>query len=330
MTGGRTTLRDVADRVGVSVNTASFVLNGSRSGTRVAPATRDALLAASRELGYRPNEVARALRRQRTRLIGFFSQFGYLGGEDAFLAELVGGAQAACAEARHDLVLHSIPLTGSVDDLGGALADRRIDGLILFAPGADGLADEIVESRLPAVSVVEPLGSLPAVLVDDAAGGRLQAERLAERGRRRAVYRGWHAPIASARNREAGFRAAAELGIRIATGRTMFPGSEIGLTPAERAALDDGAAFVCWTDDAARLTCDALVAEGLRVPKDAAVVGFNATPLPCEPRWRLTSVHAPWREVGATAVRRLFSLIDDEAAPEAGPLPVHLVPGATD
>ena len=328
--GGRTTLRDVADRVGVSINTASFVLNGSRSGTRVSVATREALESAARDLGYRPNEVARALRRQRTRLLGFFSQFEALSAHNGFLAEMIGGAQRACADLQHDLVLHSIPFGGGTDDLVEALSDRRIDGLILFAPGNDLLADALVESRLPAISVAEPLGEMRSVVVDDEEGGRLQARHLAEGGHRRIVYRGWYAPLPSAVARERGFRdEAARLGMTVVGGRTMAPGHEGGLTAIERAALPNVTAFACWTDDAARWTCDVLAAEGFRVPEDVAVVGYNGIPLPCEPRWRLTTVHAPWREVGETAVRRLLRVVDGQEAPTLERLPVHLVPGST-
>ena len=58
---GPVTLRDVAERVGVAQATASAVLNGTRSGTRVSDKTRKELLAVAEQMGYRPNELARSL-----------------------------------------------------------------------------------------------------------------------------------------------------------------------------------------------------------------------------------------------------------------------------
>ncbi|CAN5397663.1 LacI family DNA-binding transcriptional regulator [soil metagenome] len=329
----RPTLRDVADRVGVSVNTASFVLNGSRSGTRVSPKTRDALLSAAVELGYRPNEVARSLQRQRTRLIGLFAQFEHLSAGNAFLSELVGGIQEACAELRHDLVLHTIPRDCRTEMLVPSLADYRIDGLLVFVPEGRELAEALANTHLPAVSLAEPGGSLASVTVDNAKGGELQAEHLWERGHRRVIYRTWHADIPSARTREAAFRGvASRLGMEVVMGRTMWPMDSGDLTDAERAVLAPpfpATAFACWSDDSAQATCATLHRAGLRIPDDVAVVGFDGAAMRYEPRWRLTTIRAPWREVGATALRRLYRLIEGDDVIGVERLPVSLVQGAT-
>ncbi len=72
------TLRDVAERVGVGPATASVVLNGSRSGTKVSEKTREAILQAARELNYRPNALARSLRTRRTGIVGYFSGYSFI------------------------------------------------------------------------------------------------------------------------------------------------------------------------------------------------------------------------------------------------------------
>lgn len=66
----RATLKEVAKEVGVSVCTASVVLNGSNSGSRISESTREAVVAAAQRLGYRANRLARSLHAGRTHMIG--------------------------------------------------------------------------------------------------------------------------------------------------------------------------------------------------------------------------------------------------------------------
>ena len=68
--GGMVTLRDVASRSGVSVTTVSRILNGRETGVPIREATRERVLVAATDLGYKPNLLARALRGSRSSLLG--------------------------------------------------------------------------------------------------------------------------------------------------------------------------------------------------------------------------------------------------------------------
>jgi DNA-binding LacI/PurR family transcriptional regulator len=132
--------------------------------------------------------------------------------------------------------------------------------------------------------------------------------------------------------RAKGFRdAAARLGMTVIDGLSNAPGESSDLLPSERSALTSpspATAFACWTDDSARWTCEALTRTGHRIPEDVAVIGFNGINLAYTPLWAPTTIRAPWREVGATAVRLLLHLVDGEAA-RSERLPVHLINGST-
>src|SRR4030088_2885057 len=124
---GRPRIRDVADLAGVSTATVSMVLNGV-GGYRVAPATRSRIRAAAKNIGYRPNGLARSLRLQSSATIGFVSD------EIAttpFAGQTILGAQE-CAAAHHKLLM--LVNTGRDPELEEleilALLDRQVDGVV--------------------------------------------------------------------------------------------------------------------------------------------------------------------------------------------------------
>jgi LacI family transcriptional regulator/LacI family purine nucleotide synthesis repressor len=335
---GAVTLADVAARAGVNKVTVSVVLNNTASNTRVSDATRQRILDAAAALRYRPNAIARSLRRRRTNIVGLYSGHRYLDARNEFLAEIIGGMQEGCAEHRKDLLLHGIFERRDPDDVYAELADGRIDGLVLHSPPDDPLAARLAESHLPVVAIADAVPVLPSVVADDIGGGRLQAEHLAGRGHHRVLYRGPHRPFASAlRRRDAFLDAAGRLGLVVVEDPESPQWPEAGgLTAQERAWLTAGepetrpTALVCWADgcadDLLYACCDSL---GLRVPDNLAVVGFNGIPSPRRPRWELTTVRAPWREVARTAIALLSARIEGQEVARETVLPVKLITGGT-
>src|SRR5262249_8954496 len=110
-------MKDVAERAGVSKMTVSAVLNGTSTHVRVSEPTRQRVLEAARELDYRPNAVARSLRRRQTNIIGVYCGFGYMNARLAFLSEIIGGLQEGCDCHRKDLLLHGVFRGRSVEDI---------------------------------------------------------------------------------------------------------------------------------------------------------------------------------------------------------------------
>lgn len=326
------TLSDVAAKAGVSKVTVSAVLNGSRSNTRVSDATRQRILVAAAELRYRPNAIARSLRRRKTNIIGFYSGHGVVNAQNPFLTSVIGGLQTACDDHRKDLLLHGLFRGRSVDDIYDELLNGTIDGLVLIAFPDNPLVDRLAHAPLPAVMIADSVPTIPAVVVDDAGGSRMLAEHLAEKGHRRILYR--MAPDArqSALRRYEAFRAAAaSLGMTLVhVSHAPHPGR---LTQEEKAILTGPSgvrptAMACWMDGFVGHALPDIAALGLRVPEDLAIVGFNgnhATPNPDLP----TTILAPWVQVAETAVSVLVARMEGKEVPAETVLPVTFAPGAT-
>lgn len=327
----RTTLKEIAQLVGVSTNTVSKVLNDSRSNTRVSEKTRAEILKVAVDLKYRPNEVARSLVRQSTRMLGFFAQFEFLNAANGFLAEVMGGLHEAAAARGYDLVLHHIPSGVGPDALERSLTDRRVDGLIFFAPEGPQLIHRLVRADLPVVAIADACDGVPSVVVADEIGAKMLVHHLQSLGHRQVIYRGWFKSPESARIREQSFfDEAKRVGLKVHKGRVMDSTHDGDLLPDELKALSGGVtAIAAWADTSAEATCDALVARGIRVPEDVQVTGFNGIPTPTRPRWELTTIVAPWRQVGLTAAEHLINLIQGESVPLLDVFPVHLRPGQT-
>lgn len=140
-----TTLKDVAQRVGVSVQTVSNVVNGRAV---VQPKTRDRILRALEELNYHPNLVARGLRRRRSQTLGFLvvdPSPRYL--SDPFHSEIVTGIADVAREHGYGLLIQASVLTqtSQTQELLQAFKQNRIDGGVMTLAGPPELRQRYLE-----------------------------------------------------------------------------------------------------------------------------------------------------------------------------------------
>lgn len=329
------TLKEVAERAGVSKMAASAALTGNMEHTRVSEATRARILAAAAEMGYMPNAVARSLKRRATHIIGMYCGYTFLDARHPFLGEIIGGAQAGCDVHHKDLLLHGVFRGLSVDDIYKELVDGRIDGLILTAGQEDPLVVRLAASHLPVVAIVDAVPSLPSVVVDDSDGSRQIVDFLADRGHQRLLYRSVSdlPQMVSVERRRTAFLEAA--GARRLTVRE-WDAPEMTL-PTDRdiaAWLDEPAevrptAAVCWNDLAAYDLLAHCHARGVRVPDDLALIGFDGLKTPLGFLLGLATIRAPWAQVARTAVDLLVAQIDGDTVPKETVLPVEFYRGAT-
>lgn len=249
------TLRDVAGRAGVAPITASRILNGSRSASPIAAATRARVERAAAELGYRIDAVARAMRHGRTGQVGVVvanAPAGPLANLAAY--EYILGLNAGLADA--GLVLSLIRIT-DVDGSGDApvreLDERLLAGLVVLGFMPEAMIARIRALGLPTVwldtDVDESRGCLRR---DEEHAGRAAADLLLAHGRRRLVWPERPAPISrnhySREARERGARAACR-----AAGAELLPlplgqHFELGDVEAFRRALADPAAGLLLAD----------------------------------------------------------------------------------
>lgn len=309
---------DVARVAGVSVTTVSRVLNGS---TQVSERRRAAILRAIDELGYRPNETARALASGRNRLIAVLTGDTTLYG----FASAIQGIEDAALE-------HGLLVTVARVRDPDPVAIRHLVDILLAQPlaGVIGIEFEPAVSRalgmlpatLPAVSaslVGTHLSGLPHSHMDDERGGRIATGHLLELGHETVHHLAVHYPTVSGHGRTYGYLdALAAAGARVPEmGRvTWEPGSS---ESAAARLLDDGAtAIFCFNDELALGAIRAVRARGLEVPRDVSVVGFDDVPVAAVSSPALTSVRMDFRGLGVGAYGMLSGLLAGRAAGSAG------------
>lgn len=327
------TLKDVAEQADVSSVTVSAVLRGKSSELRISDKTRARVQETALRLGYQPNAVARALRRRYTNIIGLYSGYGYLDVRNPFLASVVGGLQKGCEDYGKDLLLHGLYRALSVTDICAKLSDGRIDGLAVFAEHDDPLIEKLAASHVPAVALVDAIPAVPSIVVDDRAGSLAIVDHLHRRGHRRLVYYPSHRFLVSAdRRRSAFLEAASAYGIEVVpwTDNGAIHLKDIASLPwLQGSAAQRPSAVVCWNDLAAYEVLEQCRYHGLLVPDDLAVTGFDGVPLPGAITRQLTTIRAPWAEVGSKAVELLMSLHHQQNVPHETILPIELITGDT-
>jgi DNA-binding LacI/PurR family transcriptional regulator len=323
------TLRDIAERVGVSVSAVSMALADH---PRIGAETKSRVLRAADELGYVTNAAGRALRVNRVGAIALIvpNTSQHVFGHSYFLHVLTGVDEAA-NQADVQLLLSTNP-----DEVHGEVAYDRVmragwvDGAIVTSAAVDdpGIRN-LVSNGMPVVL----LGRFPdlpdavSVGIDDVAASHDATEHLITvHGRRRLVHLSGPLNHRSAMDRRDGFVDACrahgvepvvlegdyseESGVR--AGEALDPTSLDGLV-----AANDEMAFGAMT---------ALAARGVHVPRDVAVIGFDDFGLSRVTTPSISTVHVPTVDMAAQATRLLLALIAGERPAEAhAVVPVHLV-----
>ncbi len=312
------TIVDVARLSGVSKSTVSNVVHGSAP---VAGRTRELVLEAIEQLGYRPNALARDLKRRRTATIGVV--VGDLA--NPFFGELTKLIEQSTARADYAAIICDIDGTPETERQKIALLrEQRVAGILTMYFGGDAAAlDEVQDADIPivGVSVMDP--RFDCVVTDDEAGARLAVRHLAELGHTQIAYVPSNATEASTvAARLGGWRQALRAN-RVRRGPivALDDASGVrGVVPLERALRDPNrpTAFFAGNDTTALQLIDRLEDAGVRVPQDASVVGFDDIWLAGLRRVGLTTVRQPVAQLAELSVARLLERIAQSDADAGG------------
>ena len=312
----RATLSDVAAAAGVSKATVSKALNGRDD---VSAETRERILAAVTEIGYRPTtSLAPVTSRRAVAVVFDIPASPYI------LGVLQGTIDAATAE-QVDLLARLAPERASRTHRTVArewVADQRaagvvgIIGLTLTAP--DGLIRAASDADLPFV-MVDPVDTrhrhMVSVGSSNWAGARTATEHLIDLGHRRIGWIGGPEASDAARDRLYGYQAALD-----AAGLTVDPAlvrsDQFAVAPGTRhahelLALDDPPTAIMGGDDEIAVgVLAAAHALGIRVPEQLSVTGFDDTPQAAWTTPPLTTVHQHLEEMGRMAVQTVLAMAD--------------------
>ncbi|MEO1550842.1 MAG: LacI family DNA-binding transcriptional regulator [Pseudomonadota bacterium] len=328
---GRVTSHDVAQRAGVSQSAVSRVFT---PGASVSDKTAQKVRAAARDLGYRPNVLARSLITGKSRIIGLV--VAYL--DNAFYPQTLEMLSTALQDqGYHVLVFMASQTAGNIDQVLEEILDYQVDGLILASVAlSSDLAARTRASGLPVVlfnrSQDDP--SLSAVTSDNYAGGKALAAHLLACGYRRIGHiAGWEG-ASTQRDREAGFREGlAAQGVTLSHRALGQYQRETAMEATRQmfAGADRPEAVFVGNDHMALGALDVLRGElGLDVPGDVGVVGFDDVPQAGWLAYRLTTVRQRARAMVNETVRILTQAIDgDGTAPVRTAVPAPLVVRAT-
>ncbi|MEV7890107.1 LacI family DNA-binding transcriptional regulator [Streptomyces sp. NPDC002817] len=315
--GGRPTSKDVARLAGVSHTAVSFVFNGRAEGN-LSPATQERIRQAADRLGYRPDPVARGLRRRRTAVIGLVTDEI---ATSPFAGRLLRGAMETAWDSEHlVLTVDSGGDPAKEDAAVAELLDRRVDGIIYAAMSLRRVRvpEGLHRTHSVLANCVPDDDSLPAVIPAERAGGRTAARLLLDEGHRRVAMVGGQDDMASA-DRLRGFRDALRAeGITVPKEWVVRSGGEISSGYEGALRVLDGIAadrrptgVFCYNDRVAAGVLHAATRLGIAVPEELSVVGYDdqehmaayLTPA-------LTTVALPHRAMGEAAARLLLDSID--------------------
>jgi DNA-binding LacI/PurR family transcriptional regulator len=318
----RPTIKDIAERAGVSKTTVSFALNAPG---RISEETYKRVMAVVEELDYVPNPVARTLTTKRLGALGLLLPQPVTEAlRNPYLCEVIRGIGEVCEE--HDLSITMLPpIKGRIIE-----AARRsfVDGLITIGVGPDHEVVELLNRRhIPFVTIDgAAVDAVINVGIDDVgAAYGLMAEVLAQGHRRLAIFalRPETLNLTEKRyslvsdRRLAGFaRALAEVGLGFDSPGIVVEPVECsfeGGAEAARELLGRGeeapTAVLAMADVVALGAYEACRRLGLSIPEDLSVVGFDDIPEAERALPALTTVRQPGREKGSAAGALVVSIL---------------------
>lgn len=309
----KSTIKDVAKAAGVSVSTVSRVLSGS---PRISTETTERVKAVIKELGYRPNLLARSLVERTSNIIAALlpSSPSTLFSEPFFFDVLRGIGEYAAQEGYHLMLSTGCQAHNEEESLRQLVSSGIVGGVIFLTSRiGDKLMDELWEMQFPFVVLGHPGRENEVAWVDNdnVAVGRAAAEHLIQHGCRRLVYWDYSPAHSVSVLRRKGFdeaiRAAglnpAEQSVVDVTWGTCTPNVQQFKRLFGRANHPDG---ILAGDLMAMSLISLLKERGLSVPEDVSVVGFNNTPTgqTCQPP--LTSVDLSPASLGKRTLEMLL------------------------
>ncbi len=316
---------DVARLANVSQSAVSRTFS---PGASVSEHTRQIVLEAARELGYRPNALARAMISGRSRLIAIL--VAYL---DNQFYPLVLEQMSRALQDRGYQVLLFMTDPGNQDQVVQKMLQYQVEGIVMAsATLSSSLARECADTGTPVVMFNRYVPSSPtsSVTSDNIEGARLLAHFLVKGGHRKIAFIAGNEDSSTSRDREAGFyKGLAECGIalfRRAVGGYSFEGASAAARELFAVRERPDAVFVA-NDHMAFAVMDVLRGElGLRIPLDVSLVAYDDVPEASWAGYDLTTVRQPCRPMVEATVSILIEQVENRVVEKrAAVLPAEVV-----
>ncbi|MFN8488275.1 MAG: LacI family DNA-binding transcriptional regulator [Caldilineaceae bacterium] len=320
-------IRKVAEKAQVSISTVSRALNDSGS---ISKRTKDKVLAAAQELGYRHNSIASSLRSKRSSFIGLLVPDV----DNEFFSSLASAIEQAILQRGFSLFLCNTMEDQEIENrYVESLLDSQVMGIILVSAGLKS-HPQLVRKNLPVV-FVDRVGSdleIPHRVViesDNEKGGRLAAEQLLKRGVQRFVFLGDQRNMHGMRNREKGFAEYLRANGTAAANyhRDYIPVSAFAAREKICAIYEkfpfDG--LFCGTDTIALGAMRGLADIGLAMPADVQLIGFDGIRVGEFTIPSMSTIRQNIERMGKIASESIIRMVTGDQSGETIILPVDFV-----
>lgn len=310
-------IKDIAKEAGVSVCTVSLVMN-NKDHNRVSKAVAQKIRATAKNMGYKPNSVARTLRTSKSNTLGLVTD------EIAttpYASKVLEGAQDAASKLGYILLTTNTNNDAELENQEiSALLRYNVDGFLyamMFHRKVD--IPEVLEgSPTVVVDSEDAAGRVPSVYPDDELAGYDATNRLIQAGCRRIVYYGSATSIVAQEQRLTGYRRAlAEAGIPF-DDALVVEVSEFTNADDEAARVFDEIkpdGIFCFNDVRATFIYEAARERGVRIGADVSVISIDNQPFITNViKPSLTTLELPHYEMGFEAVRQLVAILDGDKA----------------
>jgi LacI family repressor for deo operon, udp, cdd, tsx, nupC, and nupG len=296
----RPTIYDVARVAGVAPSTVSRAF--SRPG-RVNSDTAQHIREVAEELGYRVNPIARALSTQLTRMIALVVSDI----TNPFYFEIIRGAEEAAAAAGYTMILSDTRESDVLERQALERAMPAVEGIVLASSRMSDSGIRMTAKQKPLIVLNRAITDVPSVVTDNARGARRALEHLAELGHEAVTYvAGPDASYADGQRWRALLEACHELDLQVRRVGPNPPTVGAGARAVGQLNLSTTSAVIAYNDQLAIGLMRGLDSARVRVPRDISVIGFDNVLLAELVTPGLTTVAAPLKLMGATAVQHLM------------------------
>ncbi|RXT05285.1 LacI family DNA-binding transcriptional regulator [Ammoniphilus sp. CFH 90114] len=308
------TIHDVAKLANVSIATVSRVTSNENN---VNEKTKERVMKAMEELGYKPNSAARTLRMAQSNIIVVLM----INIKNPFFAEFIRGIEDVAREAGYYLLIGSTD--GEADkekEYIDLILENRVDGVILTTAGIDvNSTIEKIHQNSPIVLAFDyiPDPDIPSISIDNESASRKITNHLISLGHRRIAHITGDMRRLQSQTRLSGYKQALyQHGIPVEESLIQEGGYQFedGYLAAQKLLSFEKlpAAIYGGNDNVAIGALKAVQDAGLRVPEDIAVVGFDDVEMSSFTTPRLTTIHQPRFEIGKRAMEFLLKKIKQE------------------
>lgn len=305
------TLKDVANRLGVSIRTVSHAVNNTG---RLAPQTRRVILETVAEMGYFPDAAARSLVTHKSKLIGVLVPFL----SASFYSLIISGLERLVRQHGYTLLLLNPPVdSGDPQEICRQMMQRKVDGIILYpSKHIQKAATFIRKTRIPVVQLMDytPEISEYFVTVANLKAAKEAVYALCESGCNHLAMISHNANSPEVADRCRGFmEAVAE---KLPSHEPVVVESDVNIADARKKALQlfsrhpEIDAVFAASDFAALGVAQAALELGKRIPEDVSIIGFDNLDIASEQLlYPLSTVAQPKEEIGRRAGEMIIDLI---------------------